>query len=184
MRAAPALLVALVCLLVAPAADAKDDVVARLTDPLVNAPSGGVHINFALRNNQSGRPFSALGVVVHVQTRDGQRVELNAEELGFGSGQYTAWARTRSEEIVDLEVGLAGVSSGPGGTQRSDAMFPIANDPYPGPPATSDTARTDDGRDWTRLASALVLLLATVSFVAYAARRRLKFAPLLRRVQD
>ncbi len=177
-----ALVVAFVCLLLVPAASAKEGVVARLTQPLATAPSGGVHIDFVLEDEQSGRRFSALGVFVRVVTRGGERTELGAEERGSGTGNYTSWTRTRSHQIVDIEIGLAGISSGAEGTRRSDAIFPIANDPYPGRPAAAVSGSAGEGDDAISMRTpALVLAVAVLALGAALVFRRRSRLPLIGR---
>lgn len=164
----------------APSAMGKEGVVARLTHPLATAPSGGVPVKFVLEHREAGDRFSALGVFVRVRTVDGQTTEAGVEERGSGTGNYTALLRMRQDRITDLEIGLAGVVSGPSGTHRSDAMFPITNDPFPraDDKSVATAQAADAGRSTPVLGYALIavgvaaLVLAVIRFRGVLSRAR------------
>ena len=156
------MIVAVLSAVCAPAALAKEGVVARLTAPLVTSPSGGVPVEFTLTSRENGRPFSALDVFVRVRTTDGRKLEIWPEERG--SGNFAGLVRTRRSDITDLEIGLAGIAS-PGG--RSDLMFPIANDPFPGSPEPL-AAPAAEGDSGSSAALVVVIALFAIALVAFA----------------
>jgi hypothetical protein len=94
---------AFVVLALAPAAAAKDGVVARLTAPLATAPSGGVTVEFSLVA-EDGSLFSASGIYVRARTKDGSVLEIWPEERG--TGHFAGRLPTRRSELADLEIAL------------------------------------------------------------------------------
>ena len=128
----PVVAAVVLALAAAAPAGAKDGVVARVAEPtqLANAAGEVVTVEFTLRN-PNGRPFSALGVFVRLRSAtSGDYAEFGAREVGgSGSGRFAARAVV-PEGADDVVIGLEGTNS----YGRSDALFPIANDPFPGDP--------------------------------------------------
>jgi len=154
-----------------PAALAKVGVVARLTTPLMTAPSGGVPVEFTL-TGEDGRPFSAQDIFARVRTTDGRVLEIWPDERG--TGEFAGLVRIRRGEIADLTIGLAGIAS-PGG--RSDVVFPIANDPFPGSPVRREAPVEASEGDTPALTIAVVLFATALAALllgvgARRARRR------------
>jgi hypothetical protein len=146
--------IVVLALALAPAAVAKSEVVAHLSKPLATTPSGGVDVAFSLVADD-GSTFSASGIYVRARTKDGATLEIWPEERF--TGQFAGVLPTRRSELVDLEIRLVGYSS-PGG--RSDITFPIADDPFPGPPPAR-TAAVD--RKQRSLADAVTFVAVGVS---------------------
>ena len=107
--------------------DAKEGVVAHLENPAVlRAPAGKtVSLTWTLRAGKG--PFSAIGIYVRLRGRPGATTSARADELR--PGRYRAHVRIPRGGVHAVAIGLIGWSSGPKGTRRADAFFPIANDP-------------------------------------------------------
>jgi hypothetical protein len=147
MRAIALALAVAAGLTVAPAAFAKENVVATLYDPesLLAPPGTEVAVTFSLRaqlQDGSEARFSATGLFVRVRAASsGRSLEVGAEELAVGS--FVARFRMPRGGIDDLVVGLPGLSSGPSGTRRTDLLFLIVDDPFPpAEPGSSYGTRT------------------------------------------
>jgi hypothetical protein len=85
MRPISAVAAVIAALCIAPAAAAKEGVVARLTAPIATRPSGGVPVEFTLRSREDGRPFSATDIFARVRTIDGRTLEIWPEERFVGN---------------------------------------------------------------------------------------------------
>ena len=152
-------------LALAPAATAKGDVVATLVPAGVfDVPPGSpVDVTFRLQSREG--LFSANGIFVRVrEARTGRKIEVAAEQRSFG--WFSARFTMPAGGVDDVVVGLQGIRSGPEGTVRSDLLFPIANDPFPGRPRA---AEADRSRSAALVAGGLLLLAALAVGIA---RRR------------
>jgi hypothetical protein len=148
-------------LCVASPAAAKEGVVARLTEPVAAAPSGGVSVEFVLESREDGRRFGASGVFVRARLLDGRVLEVDAVGRGFGTGEYAARVPTRPSQIADLTIGLAGIVSSPEGVKRSDRIFRILNEPFPpGVEPSGAASGADDGPSLFAVGAFVVIALA------------------------
>ena len=130
-----------------------------LTRIPLDAPAGArIDVAWRLTYLDHGRrrPFGAGGVFVRLRSAAGASA---AKEFASGDGEYRATVVVPKGGIVDVEIGLQGWTSGPGGTRESDLLFPITNDPLPGPARVSTPASTHRDTWW---ASWIVVLAAAV----------------------
>jgi hypothetical protein len=175
------LAVAATSLLSALPAAGKDGVHATLTTKLrLDAPPGTkLHVAWRLAYVEDGkrRAFGGGGVFVRLRSATGGPPETGmANEDG---GSYTATVAVPEGGIADVEVGIQGFTSG-AYTGRSDLLFPITNDPLPGPPrqlaapapSRAATDRADRGLSTWTLAFITGVLVAIGTPVAVAVARR------------
>jgi hypothetical protein len=99
----------LVVLAVAPAAAAKEGVMARITTdvPTDAAPGETFRMAWTLQL-PDGRAFSALPVFVRLHGADGASTTAIAEEQGYGSGVYVARATVPTGGMEHMQIGLRG----------------------------------------------------------------------------
>jgi hypothetical protein len=83
--------------------------------------------------------FGAGGVFVRLSSASGAKAETG---FARGGGDYTATVRVPKGGIGDVEIGLLSWTNGPSGTRESDMLFPITNDPMPGPARVARPAST------------------------------------------
>ena len=165
-------------------AGAKEDVKATLiTEITLDAPTGTkfkvAWKLFYVVENGGRRPFGANGVFVRLLSASGAASREGVAPVGaYHTGEYEATVVVPEGGIRDIELGLAGWTSGANGTRRSDRIFPITNDPVATPapisPASEGPApRTSDTTSSTRVvalvSSLSVLVLLTGAFLV---RRR------------
>ena len=118
-------------------ASAKEGVVATLQTkiPLDAKPGTPLRVVWTLtyaEGNLRGRPFGAGALYVRLRNASGGRAET---AFGVGRrGKYSAIVRVPAGGIGDIQFGLVGWVSDARGTRRADMLFPITNDPLPGPP--------------------------------------------------
>lgn len=119
------------------------------------------------------RPFGASGVYVRLLSASGA-----AAETGFArtdvraDGEYAATVAVPEGGIGDVKIGLVGWVSDPRGTRRSDAFFPITNDPLPGAARVGGQSGSDaNAMTWILLGVAGVVL--SFGIAAVVLRRRL-----------
>ena len=149
----------------APAAVAKDDVRATLTTPipLDAAPGTKLHIGWKLAN-RDGSLFGAGGVFVRLLSASGDRPEAAYVN---GGGTFAADVVVPEGGIADVQIGIRSWSSGPNGTHEGDTLFPITNDPLPGP---AQVSAPDGSTPWTAVVVAAALL-AAAAFALFLMRR-------------
>jgi hypothetical protein len=152
-------------LAVATAASAKEGVRATLSTPipLDATPGTKLHVAWKLRS-RDGTPFGGGDVFVRLLSASGARAETAYVN---GAGTFSADVAVPEGGIGDVQIGIRGWSSGPNGTQESPLLFPITNDPLPGPAQTSPPEKSTP---WTVLGVAAVLL-AAAAFTVFLARR-------------
>ena len=85
-------------------------------------------------------------------------------EFASGDGVYRTTVVVPEGGIGDVQIGLQGWTSGPGGTRESDLLFPITNDPLP------EAARSDRG--WPSWIVVLVAAPLAVLAVLVVRQRR------------
>jgi hypothetical protein len=148
---------------------AKEDVQATLTSPVaLDAPAGTrLTVTWTLFVDEDGqrRPFGADGVFVRFLGPSGAASEEDvATGRAHDAGEYEATVLVPEGGIRDIELGLRGWVSDANGTRRSDLIFPITNDPVPGPKPISSAVhdeRASGGSDGTP-SWVLALLLGVV----------------------
>jgi hypothetical protein len=127
-------------------AGAKEDVQATLTSPVpLDAPAGTpLTVTWTLAfvdEDGQRRPFGADGVFVRLLGASGAESEGVATDGAHDIGEYEGTVLVPEGGIRDIELGLRGWVSDANGTRRSDLIFPITNDPVPGPKPISSAAR-------------------------------------------
>jgi hypothetical protein len=156
-------------LIAASPAAAKENVKATLTTPIrVDAPAGE-RLRVAWRlaySDERGdeRPFGAGGVYVRLVSASGA---ANVGNARGDRGVYSARVVVPEGGIADVEIGLMGWRSGAGGTRRADMIFPITNDPLPGPARISIGSGESEWLPWL-----LVLVAGSFAAAALVMRRR------------
>jgi LPXTG-motif cell wall-anchored protein len=137
-------------LVAAPPAAAKDGAEATLRTPIPLDAPAGAHLRVAWTlsyadENGRRRPFGANGVFVRLRSASGAGAATGFVPSGdYATGEYAATVIVPKGGIGDVEIGLLSWSSGPTGTRAGDMLFPITNDPLPGPArvAAPDTGTT------------------------------------------
>lgn len=126
------LLIALL-FVVAPSADAKEDVEAEIhTHISASAEAGAkIYLAWSLTDKKSGRPFSACAVFVRLISPTD---ESTAGFAGCGplssEGRYAAHVTVPEHGISRVEIGIAGtMTDRAGNSRRSDWLIPLSNDP-------------------------------------------------------
>ena len=125
MKLAAVVLVA--ATLAAPAALAKEGVVARLQNPATLRSPAGTRVALIWTLRAGKQQFGASGVYVRLRGRSGAVSTAFAATLG--PGRYRARVVIPRGGVGSIAIGLEGWSSSPTGTHRADVSFPIANDP-------------------------------------------------------
>jgi hypothetical protein len=147
-----------------PAAGKEGVEATLLTRIPLDAPAGTrLEVAWRLTYLDHGRrrPFGAGGVFVRLRSATGASAET---AFAGGQGDYRATVVVPKGGIGDVQIGLQGWTSGPGGTRESDLLFPITNDPLPG------VARSHAG--WPRWIIALVAAPLIVLAVLVVRQRR------------
>jgi len=126
--------------LTAAPAGAKEDVGATLTTPipLDAAPGDEITVAWTLESvDDKGKrhPFGASGIYVRLFSAAGG--DPTVGPATGGDGRYEAAVVVPEGGIGGVQIGLQGWVSDPTGTYRSDAFFPITNNPLP--PVTDTT---------------------------------------------
>lgn len=124
--------VAVVALAAALPAGGKEGVKATLTTRVpLTAPAGTtlrVAWTLTYRDDRGGRhPFDGEGIFLRLLSATGAAART-APAHG-ASGHYAATVRVPEGGIRAIQIGIRGWSTGPNGTRRADALFPITNDP-------------------------------------------------------
>lgn len=122
-----------------PAAGKEGVAATLLTKIPLDAPAGTrLEVAWRLTYLDHGRrrAFGAGGVFVRLRSAGGGSAET---EFASGDGDYRTTVVVPKGGIGDVQIGLQGWTSGPGGERESDLLFPITNDPLPG------TVRSDAG---------------------------------------
>lgn len=119
------------------------------------------------------QPFGGGGIFVRLLSASGAGAE---DGLASGKpGDYAATVLVPEGGIGDVAIGIHGWSDG----KPSDLLFPITNDPLPGPARVSSTAsaqpvakHADTGSTWIFvLVGASLSTLAVLAFVLVRRRR-------------
>jgi hypothetical protein len=128
VRLAALIAAALLALIAAPAALAKDDVRATLVRSVdLDARQGErIWIEWKLEDER-GRPFGAGGVFVRLRSAAGGRTVWAVTD---GSGRFRVRATVPEGGIGRIEFGLQGWRTAGGRTTRADILFPLTNDPF------------------------------------------------------
>jgi hypothetical protein len=165
---------------------AKEGVKATLTTRIpLDAPTG-IHLKvawtlFSIDETGQREPFGANGVFVRLLSASGARAEEGVALIGaHSSGEYSATVAVPEGGIGDVKIGLMGWQSDATGTRRSDAIFPITNDPLPGAlrvasPASAQPVRVrvDTGSTpWVFVVVAVVLSTLAALSVALVLRKK------------
>jgi hypothetical protein len=174
----PLLVVALAALLAALPAAAKNGVKATLTTRIPVEAKPGTQLRVAwtlgfVDDNGRRQPFGGGGVFVRLRSATGAKAETGFAD---GSGAFAATVVVPEGGIGDVEIGIRGLADG----RPSDLLFPITNDPLPGParvtsPAPARVAghRVGGGTKlWIYVVAAVVLVAMAVVAVAAARRKR------------
>ena len=135
-----------------------------LTKVPLDAPAGTrLEVAWRLTYFDHGRrrAFGAGGVFIRLRSAAGRST---ATEFANGDGVYRATLVVPKGGIEDVQIGLQGWTSGPGGTRKSDLLFPITNDPLPG------AVRSD--RSWPSWVVVLVAAPLALLAVLVARQRR------------
>jgi len=124
--------VAVVALAAALPAVGKEGVKATLTTRVpLTAPAGTtLRLAWTLAyRDDSGRrhPFDGEGIFVRLLSATG--APARAAPAHGTAGHYAATVRVPEGGIRAIQIGIVGWSTGPNGTRRADALFPITNDP-------------------------------------------------------
>lgn len=134
-RPSSAVLLALVAAAVlATPALAKEDVEARLVTPVPLSAPPGEEITVAwmlvsVKDEGKRQSFGASGVYVRLLSAAHRKPTIG---LAAGDdGRYQATVVVPEGGIGGIQIGLQGWVSDPAGTHRSDAFFPITNNPLP-----------------------------------------------------
>jgi hypothetical protein len=171
------LLVAVAAALLAGAlpAAAKEGVKATLTMkiPLDAAPGTKLEVGWTLGYlDEQGRrkPFGAGEVFVRLRSASGARAQTTFID---GSGTFTANVAVPEGGIGDVQIGLRGYVDG----RPSDLLFPITNDPLPGPPRlaspfSGEPAFAGDDRSNVWIAVLVGSVLAICALAVFVARRK------------
>jgi hypothetical protein len=174
MKAVAALLaVAAVSLVAALPAAAKEGVKATLTSriPVDAAPGTELDVAWTLAFTENGQrhPFGAGGVFVRLASATGGKAETG--EARPSGGDFTATVTVPEGGIGDVQIGLHAFRSNPSGT--ADMIFPITNDPLPGPARVAFSG-SDDASGGTNvwLAAALAAALLAMGAIAVGVARR------------
>ena len=153
-------------------AAAKEGVEATLRTSIpLDAPAGTqVKVAWTLAyidENGQRQPFGANGVFVRLLSASGADSEEGVAPMGaHPTGEYEATVIVPDGGIGDVEIGLRGWTSGPTGTRRSDALFPITNDPV----GVARVASPAGSTTWRFLLVAG--LLSVLSLIGVAVARR------------
>jgi hypothetical protein len=154
-------------------AAAKEGVKATLTTkiPLDAAPGTKFEVGWTLAYlDEAGRrqPFGAGEVFVRLLSASGGRAQTTFID---GSGAFTAKVAVPEGGIGDIQIGLRGYVDG----RPSDLLFPITNDPLPGPPRPFSGEPAFGGDDGSNVWIAVLVsgsALTTCALAVFVARRR------------
>jgi hypothetical protein len=165
---------------------AKEGVNATLTTRIPLDAPAGTHLKvawtlFSVDEKGQREPFGANGVFVRLLSASGARAEQGVAPIGaYSTGEYSATVVVPEGGIGDVKIGLMGWQSDATGARRSDAIFPITNDPLPGAlrvatPASAQPVpeRVDTGsRTWVFVVVAVVLSSLAALAVALVLRTK------------
>ena len=124
--------VAVVALAAALPAGGKEGVKATLTTRVpLTAPAGAtlrVAWTLTYRDDRGNRhPFDGEGIFLRLLSATG--AAARTVPAHGASVSYAATVRVPAGGIRAIQIGIVGWSTGPNGTRRADALFPITNDP-------------------------------------------------------
>ena len=161
----------------APAA-AKEGVEATLLTPVPLGAKPGTQIKVAwklsfAKGEERGQPFGANGVFVRLRGPSGDVERGFAPSGSYTDGKYAATVLVPDGGIADIQVGLQGWSDSGGVSHEADLIFPITNDPMPGPARITSPPPDESGnsRQWI-LGVVLAVLLAAGVLVSTNRRAR------------
>lgn len=160
-------------------ASAKEGVKATLSTSIPLGASEGTQLKvswrlFFLDETGERKPFNASRVFVRLRSASGAHTK-DGFALGdtHPTGDYRATVVVPKGGIGDVEIGLEGWSDATGNIRRSDAIFPITNDPVPGGGGVaSPPSSREDSTTWGLLIGAAGLALVAVFGVALVLGRR------------
>jgi hypothetical protein len=168
--------VLLAALVAAAPAAAKEGVKATLQSkiPLTAEAGTKVHARWTLWAVEDGqrRPFGAGDVFVRLVSATGE-----GSETAFtnGSGDFAATVTVPKGGIADVQIGLRGFSDASPKPASADMLFPITNDPMPGPARVAARAaneRASAGSDSHTTAWSLVAAGGALSAFCLLVLRR------------
>ena len=158
----------------------KDGVKATLATPIPLDAKPGTKLGLAwslafLDEHGRRQPFGAGGVFVRLLSASGAGAETGyagEQELG----EYAATVVVPNGGIGDVLIGIRSWTNGPSGTRESDWLFPITNDPLPGPAriiaAPSDGQTANGSNLWIVVVAASALFVFCLVAVAVTRRKR------------
>jgi len=156
---------------------AKEDVEARLRQPLPPDPAPGsvIHVAWTLTILESGgRPFNACGVFVQLRSRAaGQSTRAYADPscAAHPNGEYAADVVVPQGGMGALEIGLSGTT---------DVFFPVVGVLSPTSTSPTSTAVNAPGESaqipWPLVLGTVVALLALVATAARSRDRRIRMS--------
>jgi hypothetical protein len=175
-RRRPPVALLVVALVAVPPAHAKEGVKATLKTPIPFDAKPGTKLDVSwtlwLVDQGRRRPFGAGDVFVRLVSATGEGAETAYVD---GSGTYTATVAVPKGGIGDVRIGLRGFSDASPKPANADMLFPITNDPMPGPAriaAHSSERRASNGTSrsviWIPLGAAALSAVG----VAFYRRRR------------
>lgn len=178
------LLVAAAALVAAPSAVGKEGVRATLTTNIPRDAHAGARLSVSWRLgsvDERGRwqPFGAGEVFLRLVSASGADAETSFASPGPATtGTYAATVIVPRGGIGDVQIGLRGYVSGAGGSRASDMLFPITNDPLPGPARTSAPDPSHGFESWPlALAVLLSAFVLTLAMIRRASARRAAHQP-------
>jgi hypothetical protein len=173
--AAALLVITAVALVAALPAAGKEGVKATLTAniPLDAEPGMRLKVAWTLTyvdEDARRKPFGANGVFVRLLSASGVGAETGFAPIGaYATGEYATSVVVPEGGIGDVEIGLVGWASDATGTRRSDALFPITNDPVPGTLRVVSPVSEQPGSERTDTGSTTWIFIGVAgSLIAFA----------------
>ena len=115
-------------------------------------------------------PFGAAGVFVRLVSASGAPATTGYSSGSGPTGSYVTTVVVPEGGIADLRIGLRGFTSGVTGYRQADVLFPITNDPLPGP-ARVMTAGGSGSKTWIAVIGAAALCAVALLGLALVRRR-------------
>jgi hypothetical protein len=163
---------------------AKENVKATLLTAIPLDAPAGTELRVAWRlfyidENGKRQPFGANGVFVRLLSASRVASQEGVAPVGaYDTGKYEADVVVPQGGIRDIELGLAGTVSDANGTRRSDAIFPITNDPIPSPAPVTSSAQerpaSGISSTWIFVLASSLLAMSAVLIAAFLVRRNRK----------
>jgi hypothetical protein len=172
-----ALSLILAALIAAAPAAAKEGVKATLKTTIPVGAEPGTKVDAAwtlwLVDQGRRRPFGAGDVFIRLVSATGEGSQTAYTD---GSGAYSVTVTVPKGGIGDVQIGLRGFSDASPKPASADMLFPITNDPMPGPARVAarssergESSGTSRSVVWIPLGAAGAL--SAIAFVAYRRRR-------------